>query len=255
MKIIIFYLFSLLLTIEGRAAIILLDPGHGGEDVGATNKMKDGSLLREKDLVLELAKEIKHQLSFYQHQVYLTRNRDEFIKLDERALMADKLNADIYISIHLNSSPKKSSRGHEIYYANSQSNKAISHLESLENMQFGEHDKEIDMVIADIILQKTAPYSKRLAAFVDAELNLKENKKRGPLKGLLNRGIKSALFYVLLLSKRPAILLEVAFLSNKNDQKKILQKSFQKEYAQKVASGIHKYLLSEEESLIASRQK
>jgi len=222
--------------------VILIDPGHGGEDCGAKtvykkkSKQKTGKEICEKDLALRIAKKIQHKLK-KDFRVYLTRSLDRTLTLQERADLADKIKADIFVSVHLNSAHTKSGHGYETYYLDNHTDEAVKKIESIENRDAKGDQLIINQILADLVIQRTAPSSKKLATLIHKNVTKRVKRKFK----LADRGIKPALFYVLALSKRPSVLLEAGFLSNDKDIEKILSDSFQNRYADGVAKGIKSY--------------
>lgn len=243
MKYLLFYF-----VIQGLfGATIILDPGHGGEDLGAKTtfwhnhkKEKKLKVYFEKDVVMSFGKKLEAELKKRGHQVFMTRTFDRTVALENRSKMADKVNADIFISIHANASSSKRSRGVETFYLDNHTDKAVRRIEKLENISSKGKEAIVDKIIIDLAVQKTAPLSKKLAHSIHKKLEkgvIKKNKLR-------NRGIKPGLFYVLALSMRPAVLLEVGFLTNQKEGKLIMSDKFQKQYAHDVADGIDAYVKS-----------
>ncbi|MCY4645105.1 MAG: N-acetylmuramoyl-L-alanine amidase [Bacteriovoracales bacterium] len=226
---------------------VIIDPGHGGEDFGAKIsywiKGKKESRMKnvlEKDLTLSLSKKIYRKLQKKGYRVYLTRTHDRTVSLESRSNMAEKVGADLFISIHANSSPNRSVGGIETFYLDNHKDKALKKVEQLENGATGihHHSPELDPVVIqilrDLVVSKTAPLSKKLATQIHQTLRQKVIRKYG----LRNRGIRPGLFYVLALSRRPAVLLEIGFLSNPKERKIILSGRFQDDYADAVVKGI-----------------
>ena len=182
---------------------IMIDPGHGGEDLGAKvsywikgkreSRMK---VVLEKDMTLSFAKLLYRELKQRGHQVYLSRTHDRTVTLQSRAEMVDKINADILISIHANSSQYQDSRGVETFYLDNHKDKAIKRVEQLENAAFISEDPIVQQIKRDLVISQTAPLSKRLATSIHSAL---EEKVIGKYH-LRNRGIRPGLFYVLALS-------------------------------------------------------
>lgn len=235
------FLFILLFSSTAFSQVVLIDPGHGGKDCGAKARIWNKSkttlkLACEKDLALSIAKKIHKKLSKNFHS-YLTRSVDRDVSLHERALLAEKISADIFISIHINSSKSKRSHGFETFYLDNHNNKAVGKIENVENK--GAHTKDfvINSILADLVIERTAPQSRKLATYIHANLTNRIPKKYK----LTDRGAKAALFYVLALSKRPAVLLEVGFLSNPKELRKIMSPQFQEEYATAVYLGVRRY--------------
>lgn len=209
------------------AMTILIDPGHGGEEDGATREF-NGVMVKEKDLTLSISKLIYEKLQ-KKHRVFLTRSFDRTVTLQERAQIAEKIKADLFISVHINSSTDPRAKGIETFYLDNHDDIAVKKVEKTENINPGTADG-IQQILIDLAVEQTVQTSKPLAFLVHAEA--KKN-----LKGryaMLNRGVKPALFYVLALSKRPGVLLEAGFMTNDDDLKKIQQEKFQQLYADAV---------------------
>jgi len=222
---------------------VLIDPGHGGEDKGASANILIGKKkieVFEKDLALSMAKKIQFELNKKKISAFLTRSLDRTITLDERAQLADKLKADIYISVHLNASSKKEPRGFETYYLDNHNDGAIKKVEEAENKMLQGEDLIIQQILTDLVIGKTVETSKRLASFIHQKIyaNVGQSHKMN------DRGIKPGLFYVLALAKRPAVLLEVGFMSNQKEVNLILSEKFQNDYAKSVAEGVSQYISS-----------
>ena len=234
-------IFLILSTKPLMGQVILIDPGHGGDDCGAMaylkkKKRKEVQVICEKDIALKIAKKIQ-RLIRKDYKVYLTRSIDSTLTLDKRAHMADKIRADIFISIHLNASSTKRGHGFETFYLSNHNDKAIKKIEQIENKNKKGEQVIINQILADLVIERTAPGSKKLANLLHDEISKNIKTKFN----LVDRGIKPALFYVLVLSKRPSVLLEAGFISNDKEIKKILSDDFQNRYAKSVAKGIRKY--------------
>jgi len=240
MKFTIFLLCSLLIS-KIQAQTILLDPGHGGKDCGAksyisaTKKTKPIKVC-EKDIALSISKRVKDYLP-KNYQVYLTRTIDRDVSLQERALMADKVKADLFISIHLNGSSSKKSHGFETFYLDNHNDIAIKKIEQVENGLLEKSETVINQILIDLVIERTAPQSKKLAYYIHKNINYSVKKKFK----LKDRGIKKALFYVLALSKRPSVLIEAGFITHKRERDQMLSKKFQNQFARAVAKGIVRY--------------
>ena len=234
------FLFVLILGSgnTGLAFTILVDPGHGGEDTGAKGSYWVGKKrirVLEKDLALEISKKIHKKLS-KKYDTYLTRSVDRTVALGERAAMADKIKADLFISIHINSSRRKRSRGFEIFYLDNHNDAAIKKVEEDENTSFGSENSVIQKILIDLVIDKTVTTSKKLAYSIHR--NMKRKIKR---YGIRDRGIKPGLFYVLALSKRPGVLIEAGFISNPKELRKMKSAKFQNALADAVLKGVQRY--------------
>ena len=234
-----FIAFFVLIPSSLWAVTILLDPGHGGDDKGAKGFYYASSQRKyvlEKNLSLRIAKKIKEFIP-KEHSVYLTRGMDRNISLQGRAEIAEKVKADLFISIHVNSSAQKDAQGFETYYLDNHQDAAVRKLEEVENKNLMGEDPIVEQILMDLIIQKTVETSRTLSTIIHQ--NLKTALKKFNMK---NRGIKPGLFYVLALAKRPAILLEVGFMSHPRELQKMDSSSFQASYARAVARGITSYL-------------
>jgi N-acetylmuramoyl-L-alanine amidase len=220
------------------AKVVLIDPGHGGVEIGAIGyeNGKKSKKVFEKDLCLKLSKKIKDELS-KNTSTYLTRSLDRAVGLQERADQADLLKADLFISVHFNSSTNPQSHGFELYYLDNNSNAAAAKVERSENLNLKGEDMIVNQILVDLVVQQTVSHSKQLAAEVHAKL-------RPVVRsfGIEDRGIKPGLFYVLALSKRPGLLIEVGFVSNPRELQKVRQEKFQNEFAKAVSDGVMNFI-------------
>lgn len=236
------FFFFLLLSLSSAswATTILIDPGHGGDDKGAVTKFGNKPFY-EKSLTLELSRRIYEKLKQKNFDVYLTRSIDRTVTLEERADLAEKIKADLFVSIHMNSAKVNNANGFETYYLDNHNDKAVQKVESVENIDLQGEALVVNQILVDLVVQQTAPRSKRLAQEIHSRLGRHVKKEFG----MVNRGVKPALFYVLALSKRPSVLLEVGFLSNQKELKKLNSNEFQDAYASAVALGIEAYAKKE----------
>ncbi len=221
---------------------IVIDPGHGGLETGAKGKFgtleKDVSL----DISLKLKAIIERNLAF---RVVLTRDKDVDVSLDNRAAVANNNRADLFISIHANSSYRKGAKGPETYFlsqkATDEEARRLAYLENtsaeLEEGIASDSGEEIKMILWDMAQKFYLKQSSRLAEFIQRELNV--------LLRTMNRGIKQAPFKVLTGVACPAVLVEVAFISNPVEEKKLGNQEFQRRVAQSVYSGLVNYIKRE----------
>ncbi|MFC2157580.1 N-acetylmuramoyl-L-alanine amidase [Acidobacteriota bacterium] len=226
------------LLAQGQRTIVI-DPGHGGVENGAEGT--NGAL--EKDVTLEISLRLKdiieRNLAF---NVILTRDKDVEISLEERAALANYNNAFLFISIHANGSPRKNARGPETYFlslnATDQEARRLAYLENnqpemAENSTSSEED-EIQMILWDMAQSAFLEQSSRLAVAIQNELNL--------LLKTRNRGVKQAPFRVLSGVACPAVLVEVAFLSNQTEEKMLTSEEFQDQVSQVIFKGLIAYI-------------
>ncbi len=233
-----FLLISLLFSISSYAKVVLIDPGHGGEESGAVGYLdaKKTRRVYEKDLSLRLAKRVKDELS-KTTTTYLTRSLDRQVSLQERADLADMVKADLFLSVHFNSSPNPKGHGFELYYLDNNSNVAASKVERAENLNLKGEELIVNQILVDLVVQQTVSHSKELAARVHEKIRpvVKDYK-------VVDRGVKPGLFYVLALSKRPGLLVEAGFISNPGELHTINQEKYLKDIARAIAAGVQAYL-------------
>lgn len=232
------FFLLIFLSLNAFAKVVLIDPGHGGEESGAVGHLdlKRTRKVFEKDLSLRLAKKIKDELS-KSTSTYLTRSVDRAVSLQERADLADLVKADLFLSIHFNSSTNANSHGFELYYLDNSSNVATNKVERAENLNLKGEELIVNQIIVDLVIQQTVNYSKQLARAVHEKVRpiVKTHK-------IIDRGIKAGLFYVLALSKRPGLLVEVGFVSNPGELKKVNEEKFLNEMAIGISQGVLAYI-------------
>lgn len=230
-------LLLFLISVSAQAKVVLIDPGHGGEEIGAVGHLKSRKVY-EKDLSLRLAKKIKDELG-KTTTAYLTRSMDRFVSLQERADLADVVKADLFLSVHFNSSTDHRSQGFELYYLDNNSNVANAKVEKAENINLKGEELIVNQILVDLVVQQTVTHSKKLA-------NLVHQKVKPVLKShkIHDRGVKPGLFYVLALSKRPGLLVETGFVSNPNELKKVSQEKYLSEMAKAIAKGVVEFINS-----------
>jgi N-acetylmuramoyl-L-alanine amidase len=232
--------FILFCFTRAEAFTILIDPGHGGEEFGAVamTQEKNPQPIKEKDIALSIAKRIYNILQNKNYNVFLTRSVDRTVSLPERAAIAEKTKADLFISVHINSSPESGAIGFETYYLDNHDDVAMKKIEKTENIQSSSEGVIVQQILVDLVVQQTVSTSKPLAESIHSQLKSSVGKKYG----IKSRGIKPGLFYVLALSKRPGVLLEVGFISTYKERMRMMNPKFQEEYARAVVIGIENYI-------------
>lgn len=246
------FLTSFLLTVASNLCfgfVVLIDPGHGGDELGAIRKVriKRGDKIitqeiYEKDLALSLAKKVKEKLDPF-YTTYLTRSFDRSVELNERADMADTVKADLFISIHFNSSVERGSHGFETYYLDNHADGAVKKVENVENKYLQGAEKIVNQILIDLVIQKTVVSSRKLANYVHQRVA----RSVGSSFSMKDRGVKPGLFYVLALSKRPGILVEAGFMSHEKEIWKIRKGKFLRQYAQAIADGVQEFFKGKKE--------
>jgi len=213
---------------------IVIDPGHGGKDPGALGRYS----LKEKNLVLDIAKLLKKELESNGIKVKLTRDSDVFIPLGKRAEIANKNEADFFISVHANAFRSRRARGFEVYYLSEATDDTARALEAAENESLKyEGDSFYKPTESPdywgLIMDENRRQSKDLASTVCQSVSRKLAVK--------NRGVKSARFYVLKYACMPSVLIEVGFLSNTNDASSLKNGYYRKKLAESMAEGVLSY--------------
>ncbi len=215
---------------------IVIDPGHGGHDQGTIGP---GGLL-EKDLVLSIALDLQNLLQAkLGAQVILTRSDDTFIALEERSAIANQFRADLFISIHANSSRSRSTSGVETYYLNFAKTDAEREIASRENAMSTGSISELEDLIKKIAQADKSTESKELASRIQKKLY---SGARKMFPAAQNRGVRSAPFIVLIGANMPSILTEVAFISNPRDERLLKKAPNQERLVKALFSGIEDYM-------------
>lgn len=232
---------------SASAITILIDPGHGGEEDGAvatTVGENPPRIIKEKDIALDISKKIFEKLRAKNYNVFLTRSIDRTVTLAERAAIADKTKADLFISVHINSSPEAGAVGFETYYLDNHDDVAMKKIEKTENLTGSGDNLVLQQILIDLVVEQTVKTSLPLARNIHELLKEKVGKKYK----IPSRGVKPGLFYVLALSKRPGVLLEVGFISTQKERVRMMSSKFQDDYSNAVVIGIENYLKKQKKS-------
>ncbi|MBM9613411.1 N-acetylmuramoyl-L-alanine amidase [Desulfobulbus rhabdoformis] len=213
---------------------IVIDPGHGGKDPGA---MAHG--LKEKDIVLKIAKELAKILrKDFQYQVILTREKDVYIPLEQRTEIANRKKADLFVSIHVNAHSDQSNSGIETYFLNLATDADAMRVAALENASSTHSIGELEDILATLMNNSKIDESSRLARFVQNNLINGFSHRYRPK----NLGVKQAPFYVLIGAEMPAILAELSFISNPREARLLKNTSHLHKLARQLARGIVAYV-------------
>lgn len=219
-----------------KKQIIVLDPGHGGEDEGAIGV--EG--LQEKDVVLEIAFFLQELLEErLQATVVLTREKDLTLSLEDRMKFANAKNASLFVSIHANASPRKNVSGIETYYLDNTNDKSSMRLAHIENQGGGANEDELSFVISDFIQGAKMDDSISLAHHVQKELISLLGRYYRRVNDL---GVKRAPFMVLVGAHMPCILVEVAFIDQAEEGKRLADRRYQRLIAEGLFRGIDSFL-------------
>lgn len=233
-------------VVEKRALeVIVVDPGHGGRDPGAVGRTG----LCEKTVTLDIGKRVAELLRRKLHvKVILTRTKDEFVSLAERAKIANENKADLFVSIHCNASLKRESGGTETYFLSVAKTDWARAVEARENavIKFELPEAAGDTASLDYILWDMAQNEFLNESSEFAELVQKELTSRFTIE---DRGLNQAGFYVLKGCYMPAILVELAFISNRKEEKLLKKDSFRGKAAQGIYEGIKSFKKAYERKL------
>jgi N-acetylmuramoyl-L-alanine amidase len=222
----------------GRIRRIVVDPGHGGHDPGAIGAGKT----MEKDIVLAIGLKLGERLrSELGMDVVMTRSTDIFIPLEERTAIANKVNADLFVSIHANASFNRNTTGIETYYLNLAKTDKVKQLAARENNTSLEKVSVLQGVLFDLMANSKINDAAHLADEVQ-----KGTVKRvsAHYQGIKNNGVKQGPFYVLVGATMPSILVETAFLSNEAEEKNLNDPEYQDTTVAGIVDGIRNYVSS-----------
>ena len=220
--------------------IIVIDPGHGGKDSGAVGPRNR----LEKRVVLKISKYLNTELRNNGFKVYMTRSKDKFIELKHRTRMANRKKADIFISIHANSVPKSKAHrvvGIETFFlspARSARAKRVAALENRTDMNkiSGYSSKN---TILSLLNRGKITASQKMA--IDIQSHMLYNLKKYYGSKIVDKGVREGPFWVLVGAQMPAILIEVGYISNYNESKRITSSAYQKRIAHGIYLGIISY--------------
>jgi len=217
---------------------IVIDAGHGGHDSGT---LGPGGL-EEKDVVLDVAlrlgRLLKQRLGA---DVIYTRSDDTFIPLETRTAIANQAQADLFISVHANSSPDTSARGVEVYYLNFTSSADALEVAARENASSDESIHQLSDLVKKIALQDKINESREFAGDVDSSLYTGLDQGN---PGLKDRGVKKAPFVVLIGANMPSILAEISFLTNPDDASELRESQYRQRIAESLYRGVSRYVSS-----------
>ncbi len=227
-------------SVSKRTIVVAIDPGHGGKDTGAVNPSTG---LREKDVVLQIAHRLKKHLNAKKgFSAFLTRDGDTYIPLHERTAIARRRNADIFVSIHADSSESNEPSGASVFIlstkgATTQIGRYLERTENTVDQRWGidvrKYDNDVQQALLGIQQDATIESSHALAS-----RTLNELARLGNLHG---KRVNSANFVVLRSLAVPSMLVETAFISNPNEARKLASPDYQEQLARGIAGGITRY--------------
>jgi N-acetylmuramoyl-L-alanine amidase len=215
---------------------IIIDPGHGGKDPGSIGYKGT----KEKDITLDVAKRLAKKIQKnLKVKTILTRDEDVWMRLQDRTRLANDKNGRLFISIHANSVEDRRASGFETYMIGTNKNAAAVRTAARENAVLdleGTNSAKLtdeDLITATMAQSGFAKQSEQFAALVQEEMNKRVQSK--------NRGVKQAGFYVLMGASMPNVLIELGFLSNPNEEKKLNSSSYRDMLATSIYYAILKY--------------
>ncbi len=237
---------------------VVIDPGHGGADFGTI--FDDGrARVTEKSITLLLAREVADELLRHHISATLTRDDDREVPLGHRTALANRLKADVFLSIHMNSSPHagnaartgENPQGIETFILNNTTDASSKRLAQLENTVLGPRDPRADspeqtdvaLILHDLTLDANTAESKRLACAIQDRL-VAGSRQTSLLLGKYNRrnrGVKQALFHVLLGAEMPSVLVEAGFLSHPKDRALVLSPEGRRQISSSIADAIAQF--------------
>ncbi len=215
---------------------IVIDPGHGGKDPGARGIRRT----EEKDITLKVGLQLREILSKQPGlRVLMTRDRDVFIELEDRAKFANRNEADLFVSIHVNSHPSRTVKGIEIYHFGEAKDQRALEVAARENgTPIGNTAVGWEYLVADLLTTKK----------IEESLELAWNAKEAMVSQMngqyvvIDHGVKTAPFYVLRFTSMPSILAEIAYISNPDEEDLIRKPAFVRDVAQSLYQGIVSFL-------------
>ncbi len=218
---------------------IVIDAGHGGHDTGTIGPTG----LMEKDLCLDVALRLGKiiQQKLPGAEIIFTRSDDTFIPLEDRTRIANDAKADLFISIHANSSPDHGARGIETYYLNLKGSPDAMEVAARENAASQDSIHDLEDMVKKITRTEKIDESKEFALDVQDSLSKRIQKTAKPVK---NRGVRKAPFVVLIGADMPSILTEISFLSNPSDEQLLKKPEHRQRVAEGLYSGVSEYLQS-----------
>jgi len=227
---------SLIRALGLKIGKIVIDPGHGGHDTGTIGP----NGLEEKDLVLEVGRRLGKLLETrLGAEVVYTRKDDTFIPLETRTAIANQARADLFVSIHANSSHDPDARGVETYYLNFTSSPEALEVAARENAVSEKSIYELQDLVKKIALKEKIEESREFAGDVQQSLHSGLAVKSPAIR---DRGVKKAPFIVLIGANMPSILAEISFVSNPTDEHRLATSEYRERIAESLYRGIAKYV-------------
>ncbi len=227
--------------VYASSKIIVIDPGHGGKDGGAVGYKK----YKEKVAVLKISKTLKKMLEKKGYKVYLTRDKDIFIKLSNRTKFANKKKADLFISIHANASPKEQKltlKGIETFFLSPAKTEKAKRIAAKENKTAVTSMSNMSKNTLLSFLNKTKIIqSNKLAIDIQKGMLTEVRKKH---KDVRDGGVREAPFWVLVGAQMPAVLVELGYITNPKEADRLFNPFYQKSLAEGIVNGVGNYFIN-----------
>ncbi|MFO7708375.1 MAG: N-acetylmuramoyl-L-alanine amidase [Desulfobacterales bacterium] len=217
---------------------VVIDAGHGGKDFGAPGFTPG---VHEKDIVLQISKRLARKLrEDVGIEVLMTRNDDRYLTLEERTAFANTHRADLFVSVHTNASRDPRAYGTETYFLNLATDDESIRVAAMENATSTKNISDLHSILNDLLKNAKINESSRLAAFVQSGMITHLAANGYPR--IKDKGVKQAPFYVLLGARMPSILVETAFISNREECRLLTTAAFQEQVADSIVRGIRSYI-------------
>jgi N-acetylmuramoyl-L-alanine amidase len=235
---------SMIRALGLKVGRIVIDPGHGGQDFGTSSP----NGLHEKEVVLDVSKRLAVLLrESLGAEVILTRGEDSFVSLEQRTQMANEKKADLFISVHANSSPARSASGIETFYLNFAGSSGAMEVASRENAAARKNVHELNDLLQKIALNAKLDESREFATKVQNALVIGDSSRQR------NRGVKRAPFIVLIGADMPAILTEIGFVTNATEESNLRRPEYRQKIAEQIFNGVASYSSSLNPMQVARR--
>jgi N-acetylmuramoyl-L-alanine amidase len=226
--------FSLARQLGLGISRIVIDPGHGGHDPGAS-----GRGVTEAELVLDVALKLEQRLlKIPGIEVVLTRRTNVFVPLEERTAIANRAEADLFLSIHANASRNERARGVETYFLNFASSSEAAAVAARENSASGGNMNNLPDIVKAIALNNKVDESRDFATYVQRAMT---DKLRSHNRDLRDLGVKQAPFVVLIGASMPSVLAEISFVTNRNEAQLLRSSAYRQRIADALLDGVTKY--------------
>jgi N-acetylmuramoyl-L-alanine amidase len=218
---------------------IVIDAGHGGKDPGAVGPRGE----KEKIVILNIAKDLYKNLKAKGYRVYLTRNRDRYVSLRYRTRLANKKNADIFISIHANAARKaraRKAKGIETYFLSPARSKRAKRVAALENKgDMNSMSYSSQNILLTLLNRSKIISSQKMA--IDIQSHMLHSLRKHYGKKIIDGGVREGPFWVLVGAQMPAVLVEVGYISHPTESRRLASRAYQKRIATGIANGVMSY--------------